>query len=193
MNINKLSEVKEVLRKVINHIDPNAFIAGGLPASLYLNKNWNSDTDIFFSSPNFNFDAWGIPAYFQIKALFPECKVADTEIYWYNKRFVRVATFKDIDFIQVNYDPELKVGMEDYVFNKFDINLCKIAMRIDSRSNVYFYPSDEFIKGVEDKRLVYELGLSDHKYESEVQDGITKIRLEKYKERFPNFKVKELK
>lgn len=184
----------DILEKVKETIDPHAFIAGGLPASLYLGQNWRSDIDIFFSSPNFEVDPLGKSAFRQLKALFEDLESVDQQTYWYNKRFCRVGKMGNVDFVQIKNAP--KQDVQGYVFEKFDINMCKIAMNgnhCEYHHNLSLEPSKEFLLGLETKTLIYDTKLSDYKYESEAQAKITLTRLEKYKQRFPDFNVVKAK
>lgn len=195
INLKALNRALDILQKVKDTIDPNAFIAGGLPALIYLGQDWRSDIDIFFTSPNFNSGPLGESAFNQVKLLFPELQSVNRETYWYNKRFTRIGKLNGVDFIQV-IDVPKDQSVIDYVFEKFDINLCKIALlghKSEYHEEIALEPSEEFLAGIKTKTLIYDTNLSDHKYESEAQAKVTLERLEKYKKRFPDFTVKELK
>jgi hypothetical protein len=192
VDIQKIQKAVEVLKLVQKYIDPNAFIAGGYAAQLYFGKSWGSDIDIFFSSPNYEIDALGYNAINQLKLLFKEeIQPVNLNTYWYNKRFCRIASMRGpVDFIQIKDAPKLNERSK-YIFEKFDVNMCKI------RAGIYGHcltlkPSKEFLYGLEKKKLIYQLDLTDHNYENIQQNEITKNRLEKYKRRFPNYKVKKI-
>lgn len=189
----RLNRALEVLTTVRENIDPRAFIAGGLPLSLYLGRNFGHDIDIFFSSPNFDYSAVGGSAYRQIAALFPEVSKhkVGTEMYWYNKRFARIAKLHDVDFIQVNKAPE---RMQEYVFEKFDLDICKIALtghKDEYQAYLHLHPTREMLSALERKAITYDTQLADYKYENDAQTKVTLSRVDKYKERFPEFTFTE--
>lgn len=182
----------DVLNRIRETIDPNAFIAGGFAAQLYLGASWSTDIDIFFSSPNFDYSALGGSAFKQLRVVLGnDLKSADYETYWYNKRFCRVGKLPGIDLIQINKAPK---NAQEYVLEKFDINLCKVTAVSDpsySGSEFRIISSAKFIEGLNSKRLIYDLNLADYSYESKLQAKITNTRVTKYLERFPGFELVE--
>lgn len=188
IELEKLSRASLILKKINETIDPRAFIGGGFALAAYLGERWSTDIDIFFSSPNFDFNALGRSAFNQLRVVLGDSiKLTSSETYWYNKRFTRIANYLGCDLIQVNA-PDKQTSLTDYVFEKFDINVCKISLRT-SEENILLTPHAECLEGLKKKTLIYDLELADYSYESQAQAKVTKNRVEKYTQRFPDFKV----
>jgi len=191
----KIQYAREILGLVRKYIDPNAFIAGGFALALYLEMDFDKDIDIFFSSPNFDM-GMDSSAYNQLELIFGDnLKVANRLTYAYNKRFNRIGKLNsefNVDFIQISKAPKCRHKTMEYVFEKFDINLCKIALILTSNNSI-FYNNDFIDEQVKNKELVIEYNIADRKLENDIQNAVTEKRQNKYEKRFPDFKVRKEK
>jgi hypothetical protein len=191
--LRKLAYALKILDKVQLTIDPNAFIAGGFATAYYLDEDpTDNDIDIFFTSPNFEFSAF-TSAYQQVNAIFEdELEGAESEVYCYNKRFTKIAELEgefNVDLIQIKEAPDNRI---EYVLDKFDINVCKIALTSVCNDTLYFQFTKDFESGINNETLVVEYNLNEREEENEFQNAITEERGEKYSERFPSFLLEEI-
>jgi hypothetical protein len=176
-----------VLSLIKKTIDPDAFIAGGAAAELYLGTDFghNSDVDIFFKNPIFDLNPDGLGSYDTLISVLKgngySAYRQNLEIYYYHQNIRRIVTsFKEginFDFIQYSS----KMSRED-LLNSFDLDECKITLRT-SWDDVVVEPSNEFLEAWKTEEINPHYDMFKYEPVNEIQNEKTKERVKKWEER----------
>ena len=180
----KLQHIHDVLSLIKKTIDPNAFIAGGAAAEVYLGIDfkYESDVDIFFKNPIFDLDGG---CYDVLRSTLKGNGYAvyesKLEIYYYHYKIRRLATvYKEgfkFDFIQYISTVDKKK-----ILNSFDLDECKIT--IDTNYNdLVVNPSNEFLEAWKKEEINPHYDMFKYEPVNEIQNEKTKERVEKWSER----------
>jgi hypothetical protein len=172
-----------MLELIKRTIDPEAFIAGGAAAEVYLGTDFNnSDIDIFFKNPIFDLDGC---CYNTLKSVLKgnDYSVYESklEIYYYHYKIRRLATvYKEgfkFDFIQY-----VSTVNKESILNSFDLDECKIT--IDTNYNdLIVNPRSEFLEAWKTEEIKPHYDMFDYEPVNEIQNAKTKERVEKWSKR----------
>lgn len=184
LQFKKLQHIHDVLSLIKKTIDPNAFIAGGAAAEIYLGTDFghNSDVDIFFKNPIFDLDSG---CYEVLRSTLKGNGYAvyesKLEIYYYHYKIRRLATvYKEgfkFDFIQYISTVDKKK-----ILNSFDLDECKIT--IDTNYNdLVVNPSNEFLEAWKKEEIKPHYNMFKYEPVNEIQNEKTKERVEKWTKR----------
>jgi hypothetical protein len=179
----KLQHMHDVLKLIKRTIDPEAFIAGGAAAEVYLGADfYNSDIDIFFKNPIFDLDGC---CYNTLKSVLKgnDYSVYESklEIYYYHYKIRRLATvFKEgfnFDFIQY-----ISTVDKESILNSFDLDECKITIDTN-HNNLIINPRSEFLEAWKTEEINPHYNMFKYEPVNEIQNAKTKERVEKWSKR----------